>query len=202
MKISSILFLLTTGLLVSCSSDAPYHPATGPERIEFRNDRLDVYPGDVRKDPARYSKLSVAWAGIIVSNEATEEVIGGKIRMDTVFENHYFDWEQDEHGHGVRLLISPRGEGLFRMRWRMTRDDPEASYEDAMKYAAPGKLAIVYGTPISVDADGTVVMRYHYIRTLGPAHFSANELDYGRIGGEPFRPIDAKPKISTNSPSH
>jgi len=197
MKTTFILITLAAGLLVSCSSNAPYRPAARPEKIEFRNDRLDVYPEDVRKDPARYAKLRVAWAGIIVSNDATEEDSNGRIRMDTV----YFDWEQDESLGGARLLISPRGEGLFRMRWRMIRKDPGASDVDALKYAAPGKLAIVYATPESVADDGAIVLRYHYIRILDPAHFSANELDYGRIG-EPFHPIDARPRAAANTPSH
>jgi hypothetical protein len=200
MKIKFVLIMLAAGSLVSCSYNAPYRPVTGPEKIEFRNDRLDVYPEDVRKDPARYASLSMAWAALIVTNNATEEANGGKIRMDTVFEHRYFDWEQDEHGACVRLLISPRGEGLFRMRWSMNRQDMTASALDAMNYAAAGKLALVYATPVSVDDDGTIVMRYHYIRVLGPEHFTANELDYGRIG-EPFRPIDARPRPATNSPS-
>jgi hypothetical protein len=69
------------------------------------------------------------------------------------------------------LLISPRGEGQFRMRWHEPQG-PDATENDAIKYATPGKLAIVYGTPESVDEDGTIVLRYHYIRILDPAHFS------------------------------
>jgi len=185
-----ILPLLAAGL-VSCAKDAPYHPVTKPEKIEYRNDRGDIYPEDVRKNLAYFSKVRVAWAGIIQSNNATEEDLDGKIRMETLFTHHYFDWTQDEHAHGVRLLISPRGEGVFRMRWHVSRKDPDASEADAMKYAAPGKLALVYGTPESIDDDGTIVLGYHYIRILGPGHFSATELDYGRLG-ESFHPYDAK----------
>jgi hypothetical protein len=191
MKSTYILALLAAGL-TSCAVDAPYHPASRPEKIEFRNDRPDIYPDDVRKNLTYYSKVRVAWAGIIVSNVATEEDMNGKIRMETLFANHYFDWTQDEHPHGVCLLISPRGEGSFRMRWHVDRKDPDANSDDAMKYAAPGKLALVYGTPESVDDDGTIVLRYHYIRILGPSHFTASEVDYGRLG-ETFHPYDAKP---------
>jgi hypothetical protein len=190
MKSIFIMTVLAAGL-TSCAVDAPYHPVTRPEKIEYRNDRPDIYPEDVRKNLAYYSKVRVAWAGIILSNNATEEDVDGKIRMDTVFVHHYFDWTQDDHSDGVRLLISPRGEGLFRMRWSVSRRDRDATDADAMKYAAPGKLALVYGTPESVDDDGTIVLRYHYIRILGPGHFSANELTYGRLG-ESFRPYDAQ----------
>jgi len=201
MKTTFVLTTLAAGLLASCSSNAPYHPASRPEKIEFRKDRLDVYPEDVRKNPARYASLRVAWAGIIVSNDAAEDDFGGKIRMNTLFEHHYFDWEQDDRAGGARLIISPRGEGLFRMRWSMFRNDPDSSYLDALQFAAPGKLAIVYATPESVADDGTIVLGYHYIRILDPGHFTANELDYGRIG-EPFHPLDARPKKDAKPPSH
>jgi hypothetical protein len=190
MKPQFLLTLVAAGL-ASCAVDAPYHPVSGPEKIEYRNDRPDIYPEDVRKNLPYYSKVRVAWAGIILSNNATEEDMDGKIRMDTVFESHYFDWTEDEHPDGICLLISPRGEGDFRMRWHVDRKDPEATSADAMKYAKPGKLALVYGTPESVDPDGTIVLRYHYIRILGPKHFTSTQLDYGRLG-ESFRPYDAR----------
>jgi hypothetical protein len=199
MKPHVLLTILAAGWLVSCASTAPYRPATRPESLEYHQAHLDVYPEEVRKVPARYAKMRVAWAGIIVSNDATDEDFAGKIRMDTVFEHHYYDWEQNRHEGGMRLLISPRGEGRFRMRWQMSRKDNEATYADAMKYAAPGSLAIVYGTPESLDENGTIVLRYHYIRVLGPAHFRENELDYGRKG-EPYRAIKSKAD-PTNAPS-
>jgi hypothetical protein len=192
MKPKCFWMILAAALLVSCASTTPYRPATRPEEIEYHHSHLDVYPNEVRKAAAPYAKVRVAWAGIIVSNDATDEDFNGKIRMDTVFEHHYFDWEQNRQEGGVRLLISPRGEGRFRLRWRMSRKEDDASSTDAMKYAAPGKLAIVYGTPESVDEDGTIVLRYHYIRILAPAQFRANELDYGRRG-ERYRAIKAAP---------
>ena len=200
MKINLLLTTLAAGLLVSCASTAPYRPVTRPERIEYNLARPDVYPEDVRKVPSQFANMRVAWAGIIVSNDANDEDFGGKIRMDTVFEHHYFDWEENHHDGGVRLLISPRGEGRFRMHWQMNRKDLDASAEDALKYAEPGKLAIVYGTPEKVDDDGTIVLRYHYIRIFDPANFRENVLDYGRKG-EPYHAIKTRPNAGTNSPS-
>jgi hypothetical protein len=193
MKLKLVLTLLAPGLLVSCAYNAPFRPVSGPEKNQLSLDRLNVYPEDVRKNPAHYANSHVAWTGIIVRNETTNVDVGGKIVMDTVFEHHYFDWEQEDLASGVRLRISPRGEGLFRMRWRLSRNDPDASDEDAIKYAAPGNLAIVYGTPESVDDDGTIVLRYHYVRILCPAEFTTNVPDYGRVS-EPFRLTDANAK--------
>jgi hypothetical protein len=191
-------FALT--VLVSCVSRAgneSYQPATKPEKIEFARDRLDVYPNDVRKDPAFHAGAAVAWAGIIRSTDAREEGEGGKIVADTVFEHHYFDWVQNNDGRGVKLFVSPRGEGLFCAKWHMDKIGKDATAESAEKYAGQGKLALVYGVPEKVDADGTVVLRYRYLRILGADCFSTNKFDYGRFG-EPFRAIHSESK--TNSP--
>lgn len=190
-------------VLVSCVSrdtsagNESYQPVTKPEQIEFARDRLDVYPDDVRKVPATYVGAAVAWAGIIRSTDAREEDQGGQIVADTVFEHHYFDWVQNNNGRGVELFVSPRGEGLFRAKWHMDKIGRDATAESAEKYAGQGKLALVYGVPEKVDADGTVVLKYRYLRILDADQFSTNKFDYGRFG-EPFRAIQSGCK--TNSP--
>ena len=196
MKLNIIVTLLAAGFAVSCASNAPYHPASRPERIEYRYGRFDVYPEDVRKNPTNYAGLTVVWAGIIRSSDTQEEQAGGLIRVNSVIEHHYFHWRQDEHPEGVKLLLSPRGEGLFRIRWHLRRNDPEASGADAAAFVAPGRLAIVYGVPESVDDDGTVVLKYHYARLLGREHYATNETDYGRLG-EPFYDAGARPKTGS-----
>jgi hypothetical protein len=191
-------------VLVSCVSNGSrvgnesYQPATKPEQIEFARDRLDVYPDDVRKVPATYVGAAVAWAGIIRNTDAREADERGQIVADTVFEHHYFDWVQNNNGRGVQLFVSPRGEGLFRAEWRLDKIGRAATAESAENYAAPGKLALVYGVPEKVDADGTVVLKYRYLRILGADQFSTNKFDYGRFG-EPFRAIHSEGK--TNSPA-
>jgi hypothetical protein len=195
------LFALT--VLVSCAShvsrvgNEAYQPVTKPEQVEFARDRLDVYPGDIRKDPAFHAGAGVAWAGIIRGTDAREEDQGGQIVADTVFEHHYFDWVQNNDGRGVTLFVSPRGEGLFRARWRLDKTGRDASAESAEKYAGEGRLALVYGVPEKVDADGTVVIKYRYLRILGADHFSTNKYDYGRFG-EPFCAIHSESQ--PNSP--
>jgi len=189
MKHQIVLTLLAAGLFTACSYDAPYRPASRPEKMEFGNDRQDVYPEDVRKDPAAYAKVRVAWAGIIVSNDAVDEETGDKIGMDTLFEHHYFDWQVNESAGTKKLLISPRGEGRFRMKWKMDRRDADSTSADAMQYAAPGAVAVIYGTPESVDDDGTIVMHYRYVHVFGPKHFTRSDLDYGRRG-EAYHPVD------------
>jgi hypothetical protein len=170
--------------------------------MEFGNDHRDVYPEDVRKDPALYAKVRMVWAGIIVSNDAMDEESGDKISMNTVFEHHYYDWRVNDSAGSKRLLISPRGEGRFRMHWEMDRRDMDATSADAMQYARPGNVAVVYGTPESVDDDGTIVMHYRYVRVFDPTRFTGKYLDYGRIG-EPYHAVDVTASgTAAVAPSH
>ena len=104
---------------------------------------------------------------------------------------------QNNNGHGVTLFVSPRGEGLFRAKWRMDKVGRDATAASAEKYAGPGKLALVYGVPEKVNADGTVVLKYRYLRILGADQFSTNQFDYGRFGAS-FCAIQSGCK--TNSP--
>jgi hypothetical protein len=183
-----VLAFFALNILVSCAShtcgvsNVPYQPATKPEKIEFARDRLDVFPDDVRKDPATHTNVTVMWAGIIRSTEAFEENSSSKIVADTVFEHHYFDWVQDGKGRGTKLSVSPRGEGLFCAKWHMDKIGDASCAESAEKYAGPGKLAIVYGIPEQVDTNGTVVLKYRYLRIFDTDHFTTNEVDYGRLG--------------------
>jgi len=202
MKHNVVLTLLASGLLVSCAYNASYRPASRPEKMEYGNNRQDIYPEDVRKDPALYAKTRLTWAGVIVSNSAAGEESGDKISMDTVFEHHYCDWQVDEAAGSKRLLISPRGEGRFRMHWEMDPRDSDTTTEDAMQYASPGRVAVIYGTPESVDDDGTIVLHYRYVRVLGPSHFTGKDIDYGRKG-ESYHPVDsAAVGTASIAPSH
>jgi hypothetical protein len=173
---------------VTYASNLPYQPCTHPEKLEFAQDRLDVYPDDVRKDLAAYTNTPVVWVGLIKSTDARDKDSGNKIDADTVLEHHYFDWVQDGKGHGAKLAVSPRGEGNFRLKWTLKKTEYDSDYQGAEEYAHKGKLAIVYGIPSSIDTNGTIVLSYHYIRVVDKKHFNMDQFDYGRLG-EPFREI-------------
>jgi hypothetical protein len=196
------LAVVAASCFVSCETNAPYEPATRPEQIEFKQVRLEVYPEDVRNDIDKYTNTLVAWVGVIRGTDAQEDDFGGRISAETVFEHHYFDWEQDTDASGVNLMVSPRGEGSFTCHWKMRRRDDEASAYDAEKFARKDKLAIVYGTPESVMPDGTIVLKYHYLRILGRAHFNTTYLDYGRLGEDLYRPMgDGIKPTAQNAPN-
>jgi hypothetical protein len=168
-----------------------YRPASRPEKAEMRKDPLDVYPADFRQHPELLTNTGVGWAGIILRTEAHTGP-DGLIHAVTTFEHHYFDWQEDRRFGHIQLHLSPRGEGLFRTEWVLRRNDKEAGGEEAEKFAGPGKLAIVYGVPDKVE-DGTVVLRYRFLRVVDAQDYNTNKFDYGRLG-EPFRYIDNPPR--------
>jgi hypothetical protein len=182
------LAVFAAGCFVSCESNAPYLPHNGHEDVEYKRARLEVYPDDVRKNLDQYTNTPVAWVGVIRSTVAEENDSGGRITAESTFEHHYFDWEQDTDPD-LNLLVSPRGEGSFTCKWELRKKTMDASAYDAEKFARKGKLAIVYGVPESVKDDGTVVLKYAYLRIVDRANFNTNYLNYGRLGVEPFRPI-------------
>jgi len=182
------LMLLAASALVSCQSDSSYHPANPPEKEQFELAKLTVYPDDVRTNLDQYTNTLVAWAGIIRSTDAIEAETGGKIYSETIFENHYFDWQEDKTRQGVKLLLSPSGEGQFRSELHLRKATQDATGYDAEKYIARGKLAIVYGVPQKVE-DGAVVLRYRYLRLFQPWEFTIHEFDFGRFG-EPYHYLE------------
>lgn len=182
-----IRFCALTALAATCcvscvQQPGPYQPLAKPELKEYSRDRLNVYPNDVRDDLDAYTNTPVVWVGTIHSSDAQDEDVGGKIRVETVFDHHYFNWRQLGAGRHAQLSVSQRGEGRFRARWYMVRKYPDAGAADAQLYAARGKLAIFYGVPVSVDPDGTVVLHYHYVRILDESDFTTEGKMYGRLG--------------------
>jgi hypothetical protein len=181
------LALAAGSVLVSCQMESPYRAATQPEKTELEHARLKVYPDDVRTNLEQYTNTTVAWPGIIQSTDAWEEDRTGGIHAATVFEHHYFDWQEEETTEGVELLVSPGGEGRFRCQLHLRKASADATAYDAERYAGRGKFAILYGVPESVDPDGTIVLKYRYMRVFGRGQYNTNELEYGRVG-QPFHP--------------
>jgi hypothetical protein len=175
------LILIAGFVLVSCQADRPYKPATRSEKTAFSQVRLNVYPDDVRTNLLEYTNTVVAWVGVIKSTDAFEEEGTGGIHAETVFEHHYFDWLEDCTCGGISLMLSPGGEGMFRSELHLRRTLENASAGDAEAYTGPGRLAVFYGVPQSVDPDGTIVLRYRYMRVLGVSEYTTNEIEYGRL---------------------
>jgi len=180
------LLLAAAPLLSGCATNVFYRPGSHPENAEMERDMLDVYPADIRQNLDSYTGTGVGWAGIITRTDARMGP-DGLIHAVTTFEHHYFSWQEDRRFGHIRVNLSPRGEGLFRTEWVLRRTNPAAGKDAAESFAGPGKLAIVYGVPEKVE-DGTVVLRYRFLRVVEAEDYSTNKFDYGRLS-EPFRYI-------------
>jgi hypothetical protein len=158
--------------------------------LEFDRDLVDVYPGDIRQNPDLYTNIGVGWAGIIKSTTAVENP-DGTIHALTTFEHHYYDWQPETSLGGSQVSVSARGEGLFSTEAVFRRNGPDASLAAVETFAKPGSLAIVYGVPEKIE-DGTIILKYRFLRVIPPGSYSISQFDYGRFG-EPIRYLDAPP---------
>jgi hypothetical protein len=183
MNRTAALLLALLPCLFGCTTTVVYRPADKADAAEFARDLVDVYPGDVRSDINLYTNVGVGWAGIIKTSKATVAP-DGTIHAVTTFDHRYYDWQQKTGvaASGQGISVSPRGEGIFQTETVFRPKEPGAGLAQVEKSLSTGSLAIVYGVPQTV-ADGTVVLKYRYIRVLEPGDFSTSEFDYGRFGG-------------------
>ena len=128
----------------------------------------DVYPDDVRADPARYRKATLAWPGIVVS--AQPDALDAA-QTEVVIAHHYWDWIEDHSIQRAKAFLSPRGEGEFTCHTKRTLL-PAVDIKAAM--------AIAYVRPVGVK-DG----RLHAACILSlypPSWYLTDVFDYGRDG--------------------
>lgn len=137
--------------LAGCAGLIPgsrHYVAVSPREAAVLNGAaLDVFPDDVRRDPTRYTKTLVAWAGIVRSYEMRTEDGSLVIRFDV--EHRYFDWIEDSGVQLERYFLSPRGEGMFRAAWAM----PLEMRDTIAKQLHTGDMLVVYGIPSEVRND-------------------------------------------------
>jgi hypothetical protein len=176
-QMKSIIFVLAAcAVLVGCATTglmgtSPYHPANEKEKVEFDRANRNVYPDDVRKHMSEFKDTTIAWAGIIRESILTNE--DGNVLVVLTIDHHYYDWILDFGTPFGTYWLSPRGEGLFKVR---------ATYKseaDAIKFAAKGNMVIAYGTTAMVDSDGIIYVNATVIKTIRDS-FNIDQLDYGR----------------------
>ena len=172
--------LLTTPFLFSCAYNNPYTPAKSTENAAYSKANRYVYPNDVRTNLAQFTNGMVVWAGIITRTDAAEGK-NGLIDAVTTLDHHYFDWSEDQLTGHKEYTLSPRGEGPFKIAWQLRRTEADSTPATAERYAAPGKMAIVYGVPKTVNGE-VVSLDYTYLRIMDPQDVSTEKYDYGRFG--------------------
>jgi hypothetical protein len=165
--------LVAAGLLAGCFAphSKRYAPEGAAEGALFPKARRDIYPDDVRSNPAEYESQTVLWTGIV---RRVDEVEPGKYRL--LVEHHYWDWIEDYSIQTEIAFLSPRGEGQFECRFagaqNVARD----------QIARVPDMAIVYGVPRGLGPDGTIIMACPFYKTLPQPLYATNIFEYGRNG--------------------
>jgi hypothetical protein len=166
--------LFVTALLstTACPGFAPYSkPYQGNsewERQYLTKARRDVYPDDVRKDPATFRQATLAWAGVVVSAqpEAKDPTFA-----EVVIEHHYWDWIEDHSIQKAKAFLSPRGEGRFTCHAeRRMLPAPELA----------GAMAVAYVRPVGIKDD--VLHTACLVRFYPREWYATDVMDYGRDG--------------------
>ena len=170
------ILLLLSGCPGPLPGSLPYQPLPKWERQFFEKADRDIYPNDVRKSPEKYEKTLVAWPGIIkIITIDTEN--GSQIARFTI-EHHYFDWIEDNGIQRERYFLSPRGEGLFALAWRVDTQEDKL----LIQQFDVDDMIIAYGYPSLIKDDLIGFYPTQNIRAVKPKWYRTDVLDYGRLG--------------------
>jgi hypothetical protein len=167
-----LVVLAVTLLLTGCPGSRLYRPSDASEQQLFSSARRDIFPEDVRADVLRYRTQMLLWSGII--REVRPVETGQGPGMEVLFEHHYWDFIEDYSVQKARAFLSPRGEGMFQASF------PE-QHAQLPEHVRVDDMAIVYGTPERLDADGrTVVLTGVRFKTFPKGLYATDIWDYGR----------------------
>lgn len=93
-----------------------YHPDSDDLRGLDSKAARDVFPDDVRHEPAAHAKQVVLWTGIVRGKTTLATPKGDVVEIH--IEHHYWDFIEDFGLQRARVFLSPRGEGAFVIRLR------------------------------------------------------------------------------------
>ncbi len=173
---SLVLTLAVLGLAgAGCGLVRPYRCTSDLEQGAFNRAARNIYPDDVRTTPDGYiDRVVVAWVGLITESHYSEREEDFEVAM--VIEHHHFDWLEDfKLGENIYIL-SPRGEGRFRVVWHMRKD---FGLDEVKRWCARGNMAVVYGTPASVDW-GLIEIEAYCVRLVMRRRYQLSDYPYGR----------------------
>jgi hypothetical protein len=165
--------LLATLLTAACASEPQtvrYQGASDAERTVLAASRKDVYPNDVRPEPERFKRATLAWAGIVTEVMAEAE---RSAFVELTIAHHYWDWMEDHSTPKAKAFLSPRGEGMFVCHAERT---------SVMDADVRGALVIAYVRPL-VMKDG-LLHAACIVRLYPRDTYATDVLDYGRGGSD------------------
>jgi hypothetical protein len=161
-----------------CGLARPYRCTSKLEQEAFNTASRAIYPDSVREAPKDYvDREVVAWVGVVL--ESYYSVCETDIEVDLLIEHHHFDWLEDfKLGENIYIL-SPRSEGRFRTVWTMRKD---FGLDEVKRVSARGSMAVVYGTPVSVE-EGIIELQPYCVRFVPRRRYEFSEVPYGRHAG-------------------
>jgi hypothetical protein len=165
--------LALAAIALGCPKDPGsrrFEPEPADGKALAKQARHDVWPDQVRADPARYASTLVAWAGVVAERRILKE----DRTLVIVIDHHYWDFVEDLGPQRERMFLSPRGEGRFAIT--------EWVNEQTMNpgFLPVGAMAVVYGKPVEVTEDKLVVLDNKWSVTVQEGNFGTDIWDYGR----------------------
>jgi hypothetical protein len=162
-------------LVALCACKKPpgsrtFEPESNAGKALARQARHDVWPDQVRADPAKYAGTLVAWAGIVTERR----VLAADRTLAIVIAHHYWDFIEDLGPQREHMFLSPRGEGRFAIGEWVNDQTLNPGFLPV------GAMAVVYGKPVEVTEDGLVVLEYKWSVTVQEGGFGTDIWDYGR----------------------
>jgi hypothetical protein len=165
----------TTAAAQVSRSSRPFAPTSAEEQAAFDRATRDVFPSDVRRDPARHADTIVMWTGIT----------DGSVDGTPFVEHHYFDGVVEGDGS---VWLSPWGEGRFCLLG-VPRDE-------AQRFEATRPLFVrAYGVPVVTD--GGICLR-DVTFVAGDRRYSMTVVEYGP-NGQPLSSADAEERGAIRS---
>ena len=160
----------------------PYKPLPKWEAGVYQQARRDVFPSQVREQPAAWADTIVAWTGVIV---AIKYQGAGADRAVRIMAAHrYFDWIEDDGIQREKYFLSPRGDGRFATYWGVGTPADQKFIDQF----AVGDMLVAYGRPTFVRPDFIGLSPTLNMRAIKPDQFRSDVLDYGKPG-EPVKTL-------------
>jgi hypothetical protein len=153
-----------------------YDPPSDQEKKVFEQATRGVFPKDVLTDTEKHTNELVAWAGVIRDYKVSDEEQSIVIKFDV--EHRYFDWIEDKGVQREVFFLSPRGEGNFRLAWRMPLEARNEVHDRIKK----GDMLIAYGVPSMVSNNVVGFYPTKYVRLIESKWWRDDVLDYSRPG--------------------
>jgi hypothetical protein len=173
-RVGRLIPVLIVALVVVGCFPAPGSKAFAPEgpleKRLFPQAKRNVFPDDVRADPAAFRTSVLLWTGIIKAVQPTQ-IAGGR-GFRAFVEHHYWDFIEDYSIQRAIAFLSPRGEGPFEVLF---------AFDIPAEKVLVGDMAIVYGSPSGMADDGRrILLDGAVLRTIRRELYATDIWDYGR----------------------